>query len=197
MTSPSSISSSAGVWSCVTLDPSKRNLAFHLALAAKPETYWDRMDPRGASFKKKEKRTIIVEHHFLYRNSRCTKRKKNIQKDMDLLYGILLHRRFLFALQAHSNDITFVTLFLFILCYYTIWKRQKGVAWRLQDVPFIECFHLKHSKGSITKQWNKCTVMHANEFSSKFPLFSITNNVSYAETQLTDGRVNRKIDIFL
>jgi len=39
--------------------------------------------------------------------------------------------------------------------------------------------------------------MNANEFSSKFPLFSITYNVSYAETQLTDRRVNREIYIFL
>lgn len=50
---------------------------------------------------------------------------------------------------------------------------------------------------NIQNQWNKCTVMHANEFSSKFPLFSITYNVSYAETQLTDRRVNREIYIFL
>lgn len=42
-----------------------------------------------------------------------------------------------------------------------------------------------------------CTAMHANEFSSKSLLLSITYNVSNAETQLTDGRVNREINIFL
>jgi len=39
----------------VTLDPSKRNLALLLALAAIPETYRERMDPRGASLIKNKK----------------------------------------------------------------------------------------------------------------------------------------------
>lgn len=47
--SPSSMSSCAGVWLCVTLQPSKRKRTARRAAADTLDRYWEKMEPSGAS----------------------------------------------------------------------------------------------------------------------------------------------------
>lgn len=137
---------------------------------------------------------MTVQYKTNFTNTRTTPKTTY---STHLLQGILLHRFFLFALQSHSDDVTFVALFLFILCHYTIWKRQQKKelheGCRILYVSFIEHFHIL--------LFNNVRILALKiNFpveNMKLLLLSITYNVSYAETQLADGRVNGEINIFV
>ena len=58
--SPSSMSSWAGVWLCVTLDPSKWKRTFLRALQDILDRYWEKTGPSGASWNNKMTRLWLA-----------------------------------------------------------------------------------------------------------------------------------------
>lgn len=97
--SPSSMLSWAGVWLCVTLEPSKWKRTLLWALADILDKYWEKMGPSGASWK--QTHNMLCFGPAAKTNTKLMSKRKT--EATNFVHRKLLRWISIFALQSHCD----------------------------------------------------------------------------------------------